>query len=909
LEAGPYLIEEESLQGGEEMVWMRLAVIFLVVMAWGAWGECVWAAPVSDVVKSVLRSRDLTGKNILVNPGLEGIGGWRAYEEGFDLDRDVAHSGQASARCANPGLSGRRGIAQTLLLNQKTPRAVVAGGWSKAQGVDAKREGDYAVGSGDYSVYVDITYTDGTPLWGQVAPFSGGTHGWEFRKVVIYPTKPVRDITVYGLFRNHSGTVWFDDFYLAEIPEGSTFDGAAILKDVAVSPQPGRVFLSTSDGLRVGLTQEGSVGSLICDGREMAQAGVASGFFARDMASESDFHRLIGKVTANVRSARLRGNIPDLHLKLDVTFKEQARAIRVEGQIEDTTGGDRAISLYFVLPVEARGGRWWDDIRQARRIDGRSEYLNAAGCGAGAIGRINLYPFAALTHGANLSLAAPMDRPRLYRIAYHARARQYYIVYDFGLTPESERFPRKATFSFLIYRSDPAWGFRAAARKYYELFPAFFVKRVRKEGIWMPFTDIATVREPLDFGFMFHEGNNNVRFDDRIGVYSFRYTEPMSYWMAMGKEVPRTHEGVMEQLKANMESSSEETRHMARCVQVSGAKDEKGRYIYSIQNAPWCDGAVFTLNNNPILPDTPEWPNRAHVAWSKEIADRLYNDTSGGILDGEYLDSLEGWGTLQNYNREHFRYAQLPLTFSTETQKPILLQAFCTYEFTRWMAEEVHRRRKLMMANGTPWTFTFYAHLLDVMGTETNWIYNNEWHPEGDQIMNLRRTICYQKPYLLLMNTNYDQMGVDRVERYFKRCLFYGIFPGMFSHNAADDPYWRNPRWYERDRHLFRRYIPVIKKIAQAGWEPITHARSSNPGIWVERWGDGNQGKVYLTVFNPGKETLTGRIQVEAGALLLKGKAKALLPEGSQMKVSRSGQRMNIAVTLKGEDVAVMEVE
>jgi hypothetical protein len=54
--------------------------------------------------------------------------------------------------------------------------------------------------------------------------------------------------------------------------------------------------------------------------------------------------------------------------------------------------------------------------------------------------------------------------------------------------------------------------------------------------------------------------------------------------------------------------------------------------------------------------------------------------------------------------------------------------------------------------------------------------------------MDLLRSMSGAKPYLLLMNTDYDRFTPDLVEKYFQRCLFYGMWPGFFSHNAADRP-------------------------------------------------------------------------------------------------------------------------
>jgi hypothetical protein len=63
---------------------------------------------------------------------------------------------------------------------------------------------------------VDLTYTDGTPLWVQVAKFKTGTHDWQQSEFVIYPSKPVKSATVHALLRYHSGTAWFDDLFFGE---------------------------------------------------------------------------------------------------------------------------------------------------------------------------------------------------------------------------------------------------------------------------------------------------------------------------------------------------------------------------------------------------------------------------------------------------------------------------------------------------------------------------------------------------------------------------------------------------------------------------------------------------------------------------------------------------------------------
>ena len=245
-------------------------------------------------------------------------------------------------------------------------------------------------------------------------------------------------------------------------------------------------------------------------------------------------------------------------------------------------------------------------------------------------------------------------------------------------------------------------------------------------------------------------------------------------------------------------------------------------------------------------------------------------------MDGEYLDSLEGYVTADlNFRREQFRYTTVPLTFDPETKQPALFKGLAVFEFTRWFSEEVHGLGKLTFANGVPYRFTYLCPWLDVLGTETDWVRLGKYHPPSDEQMDLWRTMSGSKPYLLLMNTDYDVFTSDMVERYFERSLFYGMFPGMFSHNAADNPYWQNPKWYNRDRPLFKKYLPLVKRVAEAGWQAVTDAECDNAQVLVERFGTESAGTLFFTLFNDTQFRQAGRLRIDSRALGLKEPLRA----------------------------------
>jgi hypothetical protein len=124
------------------------------------------------------------------------------------------------------------------------------------------------------------------------------------------------------------------------------------------------------------------------------------------------------------------------------------------------------------------------------------------------------------------------------------------------------------------------------------------------------------------------------------------------------------------------------------------------------------------------------------------------------------------------------------------------------------------------------------------MGTETDWLYTGTFEPPPDWNLSYARTLACERPYCTLMNTNFDNLTYDLVERYFQVSLFYGIYPSMFSHNAATETYWDTPALYTRDRPLFIRYIPLIRRLNKGGWKPVTHAVTTNPDVYIERFGE-----------------------------------------------------------------------
>lgn len=777
-----------------------------------------WVAVADEIVVKKVITDAALGENLLAESA------WRKYEQGFGLEDGtfVCDNGDAA--------NVARGASQSIVLNQTRPEPIIASVESRSEGVEGSA-------SGDYSLYLDLVYTDGTSLWGQTALFDGGTHDWQRREVVILPNKPVRQVSVYLLLRNRAGKAWFRSPRLGVVKadaEGAIFDGLPI---------------------------------------QVVQSPVA-GFQVRDVAANSDFVQI--EHTA-------------LGLQLKHSKTPQADAEFLDVTLTNTTGKDRAITLVYALQVDSAKATWLEDPRRSEPVQAGREYSSTSQFHLGAGGRISRYPFAAVasqTRGAGLGI--DMAFPAVYRVGYNSDTNELFVALDLGLTAEKP----SATLRLVNFEFDPRWGFRSALDVYYQTFPEHFLCRTPKQGLWMPFAKISRVDGWKDFGFQFKEGNDETQWDDQHDITTFRYTEPLTWWMTMPAAMPRTMPAAIAEAKRLADQG---TSPQALAFRTSGFVDAAGQPIAQLLDTPWSNGAVWSMNDMPGIKGEHTGFN---IKWNSAIRDKLYSSDTNGHLDGEYIDSSEGYVTAElDYRREHFAAADTPLTFSMNDHRPAIFRGLISYEYIRGIARDMRQLDRLMMANSTPDRLCWLAPLLDVMGSETNWHRSGQWQPMSDADLLYRRAICKGKPFCFLMNSDFDTFSHELVQRYMQRCLAYGMFPGFFSHNASEGHYFSRPELYNRDRELFKKFVPLCKLVAEAGWEPITLARSSQPKVYIERFG-----QQYLTVFNDRSQQQDVVIELDASFPQSPAGPTAELVSGQQIRWTNRRAKL----TLAPETVAVL---
>lgn len=811
------------------------------------------------------------------------------------------------------------GVSRRYVLNQETAAPIVATGWSRAENVGG------SVGA-DYSLYIDLEYADGTMLWGQTAPFAVGDSDWTQERITIFPEKPIKSLTFYGLFRNRSGKASFRNLELREMKLSNAFylfDGVPVERD-ANPLQTTRDFFPSP-----GVPTIGRPTLLL---RDLAKNG---DFLRVDKdGGEVDGVRVVWRSSPKLQTLILE-NLAPVDRALTLVYSIDIRATPFTSSKEKTTP--------FV---------WLDDPRRSRPVVGDGEFIAARSVPEIGGGRLSHYPIGGLLshmpfnrihdYTNAVGFGVDPDFPAFYRIAFNAASSELYIAFDVALTPEKPtaelRFAYLTAVCFESAGSHDA--FRALLDAYRETYPEAFVVRAPNQGNWMPFAPISKVPNQEDFGFQFKEGNDEIAYDDSVGVTTFRYTEPMTWWQALPKETPKTIDAALEQAKKQAAAGNRD----AQALLTSGYRDRDGRFCARFLDTPWCDGAVWSLNDAPGLvklanegklgnAQTPSLGG-FETKWNEKIADDLYGPAlppssvslprtpeqfaaaqSRPGLDGEYIDSSEGYVTaLLDFDRSHFAGMRTPLVFDAKTKRPAIYRGLVAFEYVEKIASDVHKRGRLAMANSTPGQFFWLVPQLDVVGTETNWNWNDRWSPMSDADLLYRRALCYGKPYCFLMNTDFDKFGADYVEKFMKRSLAYGMFPGFFSADASTKHYFSNPELYERDRPLFKKYMPLCKAVAEAGWEAQTGATSSDEQVYVERFGkfeylrkpqNASQTpakSLYFTVFNDSQEEKTFEIAFR-GAYVDRVQAFVDRVSGQTFEL----KDRKLTATLASEDVMVLE--
>jgi len=613
---------------------------------------------------------------------------------------------------------------------------------------------------------------------------------------------------------------------------------------VASAPRPSRTAtLRTRDGLTIVVGDTGAVMEFLEDTIESP-----AGLFVRDFA---------GNRFAGGRGERFQatGNFVEqciafdpLDLKLTARWEARGDYLLLTGELEDRRGADRAADLLLDLPVSGDGWQWWSDIGTVTPTD-RQHPLHAT----------TDFPLVALTHpGRRIGLALGLspEIPCRYVIEHNALEGRLCARIKFGLSPDAK--PKgHARFELVLYRVDPRWGLRDALRRYYTIFPKPFEKRAKKEGGWLFETTADKVPNPQDFAY--HESTPTVAYpksgpatgweaDAKHGILTMPYIIPPQKQLGVLPAMPKDYDEAITVLRTWKDPS------LTAAIENSGIHDTDGRYQITIRNhfgggPTTFPNVVFCVNCDPDL---------AAGQRDLEYVRRLI--AKAPQIGGIYCDSLSTWTARHlNFRREHFRRAEFPLTYDEASGRVAIEGRSSICEFLCGLGDLLHPGGRLIFPN-VQWhrgrySSIFYSFYSDVCGYECG--------SEDFDMMRRARAAAYHKPVLYLHYLKFD--GKDTVVTtqegfadYVKRCALYGIHPSIGE---------RVQRSYDDNKQTYDTYMPLIRRIAAAGWEPVTHAKVEPSAVLVERFGT-KPPELYFTLYNPTDKPLDARLAPDRDAPL-----------------------------------------
>lgn len=433
---------------------------------------------------------------------------------------------------------------------------------------------------------------------------------------------------------------------------------------------------------------------------------------------------------------------------------------------------------------------------------------------------------------------------------------------------------------------------------------------IRSKGYWEQY--VHGFSQVVYYRSWDHEGakgREGPKHEEREGVQAgegAKEKEAFEFsFSARAEHVPPAGTG----LRWMIEFQAEDETVEPHFIPLTGLNGEWQRFHHTLKAQKRPFAITVLLVNAPWFPDpTTLWIDDVRLTVAGDSENLLVNgdfeaaELLTGRLGGVYLDTMECYTNNLNYRRSHWLYADEPLTFDSG-RRPALQQQFSHVAYARRMAEWIRPRGLLLFGNCAPGT-CFGAPYLDILGGEENWMPDGTWSPKSDADFNFVRFMVRAKPFCLLQYADLDR---EHVERYIKRCLFYGVFPGNQSASRTTGKwYWTNPVRVARDRDLYTKYLPLFIEINRAGWQPLTMARSDPPEVWLERFGEGDT--FYLTAFNPTDRPQTARITLDSRTGVSPQSKLQERLHGQEIGWNGSGERRSFEVTLGPEDVRVFQI-
>ena len=542
-------------------------------------------------------------------------------------------------------------------------------------------------------------------------------------------------------------------------------------------------------------------------------------------------------------------------IKWSYQKEEKKAALFYTINVNSNVKKDRGLTFTASVKVQKNGLSFLKSPYYSEKVTSSRKYAeyfpdNVTG---GATGIFSQYPVGAVAKG-NLGTAFAIDwkYPIKFRIEYDANNELLNIHFDFAAVPEQ----KEIKFKFAYFKFKNTWGLRSALAKYYQLFEDFSVNRIKPHGMFVAFAEASKIQNKQDFHIrardtyyeptwneakkqMHWPGQKRIITETKYGydnnILVFRYHEPGNWWMPLKKGSPRTREFAEQQLL----SLAQLGHPRAKAILESSLMTADNKKMISFSRQTWNDGCVWSCSTLPNLGAPSRYLSHYLVGDEKFNS---YNDETGKYFAGEFFDSMGGYmRDPLDFNRKNLAAAKFPAVFDLITKRAAISLILMQAEYSSSVTNKLKILGKFAGANNV--RSPLLAPYFDTISSETDWKRGGVWKVQNKEELMLARILCKNKMHTPHLNTDLRKFSSMEVEIFIKRNLAFGHIANVFNNRGKN--YFRQPEYYNRDRKIFNRYMPIAAKISLAGWEPETNAKTNYSDVLVERFG--NQ---YLTVFN-----------------------------------------------------------
>ncbi len=664
----------------------------------------------------------------------------------------------------------------------------------------------------------------------------------------------------------------------------------AVLAFTGTSPA---VETPSSAGMAIGPDAARPV-SLTLGGNNIALSG-DGGFRIYDGTAKKEVALPQGKVAQVDGKTVFECKGPDMAVRAE--FAPQGEFVLVRGEVENLRGDERGFLVDYRIPLLSAGAAFSNGLDHSVRM------ADAKECEG------NAFPVAAMCDAQlGVAMAIPPSEPRVFGMVGDGKGMvaRFYL----GTSPKPKRFPHCASFVFILYGVEPGWGFRSALGRYYGFFPDYYTPRLKRDGLFM-FQMKDRVPPNVDqYGFDMVEAQWDARTlkaaiarDEQHGIATFPYMIVGQREMKFLPALPKSYEEAMaiyEKWTVADHAGRALTKenvccegdiHLKQEVEASACNTRDGQYSIVVRNTKWGDNSVtFKINPNPDLFRDEKRPTVASFAF--DLMDRWLKEHPE--YDGLFTDSLgANWPAALNYRPDHFIYARYPLTLDPDG-RVALHNEVSHYEYLETLRARMRAADRLLLANGV---YAYKSHKGRAAKVERQ-VRNRTMKefiaesapPEPYRVgaklgrffcaalldaasceFGVRATVEQCQDIRVLMGRkhfaflNYHWEDRDQVEEFVNKSLGHGIFASNSSNFFTDTKYEDHPNGYLRDQRLLEWYVPLVRQVSRAGWEPVRHATVNSKAIACERFGRGDT--VYFTLYNDSTAKAACALDVDLRAL------------------------------------------